>query len=140
MINWHFIAKAKRDVSLQKPKGLEDLTGNIHIIIWAITVTLTLKDSKVIFLHYSLTHDDAYHTKFGCKRLYCSEHNCPHKPELKFWTFARTLTLTMAIWSFEKMFRLMLMYHWYRFGCKKIISSENTIETVYNRESQINMK
>ena len=56
------------------------------------------------------------------------KHN-PNK-QLKFWTFAVSLTLNTAIQYFHWTLWLTMICHHTEFGCKRIISSEDIVETV----------
>ena len=50
----------------------------------------------------------------------------PDKHSMKFWIFAVTLTSNTA----TQYFRFMVVYHRTKFGCKRIILSEDIVQTV----------
>ena len=103
----------------------EDIVQNNIFIIMSIYPDL--EDSETIFLNDTTVHDDAYHTKFGNKRLSSSEdivwtnihwhfEPLPLKFECRNPKFSQD---TLAI----------VMYSQNMFGCKKISSLEDIGET-----------
>ena len=52
-----------------------------------------------------------------------------HKEWIKFWTFTVILTLKTTIQFLHTKIQLMMMYHPIKFGCKKVSSSADMVES-----------
>ena len=79
---------------------------------------LDLEVSTPIFLHDTQAHDS-------------TKGSVGHKILAgQTFTLILTLTLNTAIQSSHKTFWLIMMYHQAKSGCKRISSSEDTVETV----------
>ena len=53
-----------------------------------------------------------------------------HKHSIIFWIIIVTLALNTAIQSFHRTLRFMTMYYQTKLGCKRITSSEDTVEAI----------
>ena len=122
--SWWWVA-VKPSFLIAKRSAVQDILKGHILIIWSLTLTLTLKTSNQSFWKTVWLMMIYQHTKFGNKRLSNSE-----KHSLTFWNFVVTLTLNTVIQFLDKTLWLMIMFYQTKFGCKRISSSEAIVETV----------
>ena len=88
-----------------------------------------LEDSKPIFLHNTLAHDDASPYQVWWQKIQQLRRGyCPGEHSLELWTFFFfyfDLDHNRAIQSFHKTIQLMMICHQTKFSCKRISSSED---------------
>ena len=81
-----------------------------------------LEDSKLIFLHDTLAHDDASLYQVWLQKVQQLKRYRPDEHSLEFSTFSVTLTVIQCV---HKTIQLMMMCHQTEVSCKKISSSED---------------
>ena len=116
--------------SCRRISSSEDILESHILIIWLLTVALTLKTANQAFwmtIWLMMMH---CHTKFGSKRFSSSEDN--------IWTnIHKHLELCCELdlecsnpFFFHMTFWLVMAYHHSKSGCQRISSSEDTVERV----------
>ena len=92
-----------------------------------------LKDSKPIFLHDTLAHDDASPYQVWLQKVQQLRRYCPDEHSPNFWTFSVTLTLTTTEQS--NLFTRQSDLRWCgtktKFSYKRISSSEVILGSPY---------
>ena len=86
---------------------------------------LNLEDSKPVFLHDTLAHDDASPYKVWSQKDQHLRRYRPDEHSLEFWTFPVTLTTTEQ--SNLLTIKLMVVCHQTKFSCKKTSSLEKLL-------------
>ena len=104
-----------------------------HILIYTSpNCDLDLEVSTSIFLHDTLAHDDASQYQVWSQKVQWFRRYYLDKPSSTFRNSAVTLALNTAIQFSHKKLQLMMMYHYIKFGCKRVSSSEDIIESYLN--------
>ena len=85
-----------------------------------------IEDSKPVFLHDTLAHDDASLYQVWLQKVQQLKRYRPDEHSLEFSTFSVTLTVIQCV---HKTIQLMMMCHQTKFSCKRIRSSEDTLES-----------
>ena len=100
----------------------EDKVESHVLIVWTITMLLSLKTANQPFcmtLWLIMMH---HHIKFGNKQFSSSEDIFWTNSQWHFWSFTVTLTFNTPIRFFllQKTLQLTLKYHETKFACKRI--------------------
>ena len=118
--------------------GCEKISSSVDMVETVISdymspqCDLDLEDSKPVFLHDTLAHDYASPYQVWLQKVQQVRKCHPDEHSLKFWTFSVdhfALAYNRAIQSFHKTIQLMMMCHQTKFSCKRIRSSEDTLES-----------
>ena len=91
---------------------------------------LEFENRKPIFLHDTLTDDEASPYQVWLQKIQRFRIYCPDEQSLILWNFTVTSTLNAVIHFFARTLWLMMIYPNSKFGCKRINSSANTVKTV----------
>ena len=81
-----------------------------------------------IILHDIPSHNDHHAYQIWLQKITWFRRYRPDKHSLTVWTFAVTLTLNTALQFYHMTLRLLVMWHITKSGCKRISSSEDTLE------------
>ena len=88
-----------------------------------------LKDSKPIFLHYTLAHDVASPYQVWLQKFLQLRRYCSGKTVIGILNLFCNRDHNRAIQSFHKPIHLMMMCHQTKFSCKRIGRSDNTLKS-----------
>ena len=97
-------------------------------LIMSLHCDLDLEDSKPIFSQDTLSHFDVPPYQVWLQKVQQLRRHYPHEHLLKFWFFAVALALNTTKQS-NLLKRLSSLSHQKKFGCKRISSSKDIVES-----------